>query len=221
MATPALAVSISTAPHNIPPPRRGIAFVGSNGHVAEAGHVEHETSLAGGVSGIAVASAADGEWQMIGVLRSPAVAWMSCGLAGCTTSAGCAANLAAYPMRSCSYFASPGRKTVPVSPRAKAVSLASLGFETGSRRGLLRKAAPREKWKGRTKALPEERTPIHRCPLLMMDRETKCPTRVLDSSAARMRASPLVAPLVISSFRKEIAQVWPKLDHFLGKVTAD
>ena len=42
-----------------------MTLVGSNGHTAEAGHVEHKASIAGGVSGIAVASAAYSERQMV------------------------------------------------------------------------------------------------------------------------------------------------------------
>ena len=48
----------------------GMTFVGSNGHTAEAGHVEHKASIAGGVSGIAVASAAYGERQMVGACEA-------------------------------------------------------------------------------------------------------------------------------------------------------
>jgi hypothetical protein len=42
-----------------------VAFVGCDGHVAEAGHIENDACVAGGVCGVAVAAAADGEREMI------------------------------------------------------------------------------------------------------------------------------------------------------------
>ena len=78
MATPALAVSISTAPHNIPPPMRARAFVGRNVYAAEAGHVEDDATVATGLGRIAVTSAADGERQMIGGCE--AAEWPGCPL---------------------------------------------------------------------------------------------------------------------------------------------
>jgi hypothetical protein len=51
-----------------------------------------------------------------------------------------------------------------VSSHSKAVRLAALGFEIGDPATCREKVAFAKKRKRRIKALPEERTPIHRCP---------------------------------------------------------
>ena len=57
-----------------------------------------------------------------------------------------------------------GTEEGPVSPRAKACEIVVGRFRGRKRCDLLREAGLCEKRKGRTEALPEKGTPIHRCP---------------------------------------------------------
>src|SRR5271156_987920 len=140
-----------------------MTFVPSNGNVAEAGHVEHEASLASGVSGIAVAPAADGERQMIGACEAQGdldvlwVHWMYYEVGMCVK-LGCIAFAKLLVLR----VAGAKDGSRESSRKGREMGLARL--RERKRRELLRKAGPRKKRKGRTKTLPEERTPIHRCP---------------------------------------------------------
>src|SRR5580692_7415764 len=107
-----------------------MTFVGSDGHTAEARHIEHQASIAGRVSGIAVASATDGDRQMIGGCEAQGgldvlgVSWThyQCGMRG---KLGCIALAKLLVLRVSR------RKIVPVSLRARAARLVSLGIETG------------------------------------------------------------------------------------------
>src|SRR5580698_1529736 len=165
-----------------------MTFVGSDGHAPEARHVEHQASFAGRVSGIAVASATDGERQVIGGCEAQGglyvlcVGWThyDCGMRrklGCIT-------LAQLFVR----WVSRAEDCSSQSPRESCeVSIARLRDRNG--RNLLRKAGPCEKWERRTSALPEERTTIHRCRLERMDQALVDQRNVQDASERKMKAS--------------------------------
>ncbi len=110
-----------------------------------------------------MAAAADGERQMIGACEAqadldvPWVDWTYYEL-GMRVKLGCIAFAKLLVLR----VAWAKDRSRESSRKGREVGVARRRERT--RRGLLRKAGPGKKGKGRTKALPEERTPIHRCP---------------------------------------------------------
>ena len=133
----------------------GRAFVGSNGYAAEAGHVEHDASLAGRVSGIAVASAADSERQMIGAYEAQGgldVLWVGRTHyeRGMRVKLGCIALAKLLILR-----VAGAEDCSSQSPR-KGCEVGIARLRDRKRGDLLRKAGLREKRERRTKALPEE-----------------------------------------------------------------
>ncbi len=141
-----MAVSISTAPHNTPPPRRAELLLAATVYAAEAGHVEQEASLAGGVSGIAVASAADGKRQMIGACEAEGgldVLWVGRmhNERGMSGKLGCIAYAKLFVLR----FAGVEDRSSESSRKGCETGIARLRDQ--NRRDLLRNAGPPEKRK--------------------------------------------------------------------------
>ena len=140
-----------------------MTFVGSNGHTAEAGHVEHKASIAGGVSGIAVASAADGERQMIGACEAHGsldVLWVG----GMHYERGMRGKLGCIDFAKLLVLRVAGTEDCSGKSSRKGCEIGIAGFRDRKRRDLPRKAGPRQERKRRTKAPPDERAPIHRYP---------------------------------------------------------